>query len=304
MKRKGILFQEGFFLLVFLETLRRWIRGRTWIFAGGVAFYAVLSVLPVLLLGVFMLGWFVGTGPAREMLLQSFREIFGEEGWALTRAFLSAPHPLTHRGSFLSSMIFLVSLVLGATRFGVALRYSLEALWPPPESGRPYGFPAWLGTRLLSLILVVAGQIALFILPAWGFFMEGAEKILEFLLGKDVMAHVLPSLSFFADILGGFLLVAFILWGMYYGLPRFPVSSGEALAGALVGSGIFTLGKHAVILVIRKSLFSSLYGMVGIFMLFLLWIYFMAQVILFGAQYARTWRDFRYDVPFSWEEDV
>ena len=134
--------------------------------------------------------------------------------------------------------------------------------------------------------------------------MEGAEKILEFLLGKDVMAHVLPSLSFFADILGGFLLVAFILWGMYYGLPRFPVSSGEALAGALVGSGIFTLGKHAVILVIHKSLFSSLYGMVGIFMLFLLWIYFMAQVILFGAQYARTWRDFRYDVPFSWEEDV
>jgi len=93
MKRKGILFQEGFFLLVFLETLRRWIRGRTWIFAGGVAFYAVLSVLPVLLLGVFMLGWFVGTGPAREMLLQSFREIFGEKDGLSPGLFSPRPIP-------------------------------------------------------------------------------------------------------------------------------------------------------------------------------------------------------------------
>jgi len=239
------------------------------------------------------------------MLLSSLRGTFGEAGWELAQGFLTVPRLLGPSGNLLSSLIFLISLVLGATRFGVALRYALETLWIPPDHFRKYGFLSWISTRLCSLLLVLAGETVLFVVPSLGFLLEELREFLNLLFQGTPMLYFLPLFLLFMDTLGGFVLVAFMLWGIYYGIPRFPVSPGEALAGALVGSGIFTLGKHVVFLMISRSLFSSLYGIVGMFMLFLLWIYFMAQVILFGAQYAQAWGDLQKRLfPFPAKEDA
>ncbi len=304
-KWQNIVVPGIYALRVLEEALRRWFGHRTWLYAGSVAFYAVLSALPVLLLGLYVLGWFVGVGPAREILLSSLRATFGEEGWELAQGFLSVPRLAGPSGNLLSSFIFLLSLVLGATRFGVALRYALESLWIPPDHLRKYGFFGWISTRLRSLLLVLAGETVLFVVPSLGFLLEELREFLHLLFQGTPVLSLLPLLLLVMDTLGGFVLVASMLWGIYYGIPRFSVSPGEALAGALVGSGIFTLGKHAVFLMISRSLFSSLYGIVGMFMLFLLWIYFMAQVTLFGAQYARAWGELHKKIfPFPDKEDA
>jgi membrane protein len=60
------------------------------------------------------------------------------------------------------------------------------------------------------------------------------------------------------------------------------------IIGSMVTALLFTAGKFAIGLYIGNSGLASTYGAAGSVVLILLWVYYSAQILLYGAEFTRA----------------
>ena len=76
-------------------------------------------------------------------------------------------------------------------------------------------------------------------------------------------------------------------------LPDSPVAWEEVWVGAVIAALLFTLGKHLISLYIGSSNMASAYGAAGALIIVLVWVYYSAQILLLGAEFAKAYSDRR-----------
>jgi membrane protein len=76
-------------------------------------------------------------------------------------------------------------------------------------------------------------------------------------------------------------------------LPDHPVEWREVWLGAAVAALLFTVGKHLISLYIGSSNMASTYGAAGALIMVLVWVYYSAQILLLGAEFAKAHSDQR-----------
>jgi membrane protein len=89
------------------------------------------------------------------------------------------------------------------------------------------------------------------------------------------------------------LLLAIIFAAIYKILPDTRLRWRDVVVGALVTALLITIGKMAIGIYIGTSGIASSYGAAGSVLAALLWIYYSAQIFLFGAEFTRAYADFR-----------
>ncbi|MCF7936018.1 MAG: YihY/virulence factor BrkB family protein [Synergistales bacterium] len=269
------------------QVVREWGRTRAWIFGAGLAFYAVIAIIPTLLFLLLTVGMFLGQGPAYDTLAQYARACFGDrEAGVLLRML----HELMGKeAGRLSTVVGVVTVVFGVTQLGVHVRSAFDVIW---EWRGPKGSTllSWLTGRLVGLAMALCVSVALAALPFLSALFGAVRAVLEHYFGWGVVSlHTLHIMKLI-DFGGSAFLVVVIFFVIYRFIPRAKVRSQEALLGAVVAAMAFIAGKSAVAPLLAGSLYASLYGFAGSFMIMLLWIYFTAQVLLLGALTARGWQ--------------
>jgi len=63
----------------------------------------------------------------------------------------------------------------------------------------------------------------------------------------------------------------------------------DVWVGGMVTAVLFNIGKFAIGYYLGKSAFASVYGVIGSFLVLLLWVYYSAQIFLFGAEFTRIY---------------
>jgi membrane protein len=92
-----------------------------------------------------------------------------------------------------------------------------------------------------------------------------------------------------ADILIS-LLVIFVLFMMIFRiLPDVDIKWKDVWLGSLVTAALFVLGKFLIGLYLGQSSLSSTYGAAGSLVIFLLWIYYSAQILFLGAEFIKVY---------------
>jgi membrane protein len=76
-------------------------------------------------------------------------------------------------------------------------------------------------------------------------------------------------------------------------LPEVPMAWRDAVAGALVTTVLFTIGKQIIGLYLGRSATASAYGAAGSVILLLLWVYYSSQIVLLGAEFTRLYGEDR-----------
>jgi len=71
-------------------------------------------------------------------------------------------------------------------------------------------------------------------------------------------------------------------------LPDVPVAWRDVWIGALLTAGLFTLGQHLIGLYLGQSSVASSYGAAGSLVVLLVWVYYSAQIVLFGAEFTHA----------------
>jgi len=139
----------------------------------------------------------------------------------------------------------------------------------------------WLRTRILSIGLILAmGFLLLVSLAASAAFDAFAAWSTSPISGWEPLVHAINLVLSFALTTALFALI-------YRFMPQATIEWRDVGIGAAVTSALFAIGKTLIGLYIGKSALASGFGAAGSLAVLLAWVYYSAQIFLFGAEF--TW---------------
>jgi membrane protein len=262
-------------------TLRLWVSHRADRLAAALAFYAVFSMAPLLVIVIAVAGQVFGPDAVRGEIVAQFGSLIGVEAARQVEVIIQgASNPAS---GLLAALIGGVSLMAGATAVFAQLKEALNAIWdaPPLQRGflrtvfrdRLRSLAMVLGVAFLLLVSLVLSA-ALAALARWA-----APYLPDFPF----------SLAGTLDFVLSFVLVTALFAMIYRVLPDVIISWGDVAIGAAVTAILFNFGKHLIGLYLGRSSLGSVFGAAGSLAILMVWVYYSAAVFLLGAGFTRVY---------------
>ena len=252
--------------------------------AAALAYYTIFSLAPMLTIVIAVTGLIWETDVVRMQILSQVRDLIGPEGADFVANLIS------NRGNpaegFVALIIGIITLLLGALGVFNELHNSLNLIWNVKVE-KPEGFlrsiKKLLIDRFLSFAMILAiGFLLLVSLVITAALSATQETIGEaFPLSELLWQIVNLALSI------GVITILFTL--MFKFLPDAEITWHDACIGAFVTSLLFSLGKAAIGIYLGNSAVASAFGAAGSLVLLLLWIYYSAQILFFGAEFTQVY---------------
>jgi membrane protein len=263
------------FLALMRETVEESLDDRLLVHAAALAYYALFSLAPLMLITLSIAGVAFDERVAREGLLEQARALMGDEGVPGLELMLQKVR--ADGGGPLAGVIGAVTLLIGATGVFVQLKDSLNRIWDAPPSKASF-FMELIRERILSFAMVVAIGFLLLI----SLILSAAVSVL-----LAYFARVLPGGSLWTslDFLVSIPLVTSLFALIYTVIPDRKIRVRDVWIGAAFTAVLFTIGKYLIGLYIGQSALASSFGAAGSLVVVLVWIYYSALLVLFGAEF-------------------
>ena len=251
--------------------------------SAAMSFYGMLSLAPLLLLLVGILGWWMDRSYLESSLVGQVQSVMGQQVADVVRqALSSAQAPAEGR---LASVIGFGVLLSGATGVFVELQSALERLWRGENPGAPRA--AWwrmASLRLRGLAYVLALGFLLMVSLA-------LSTLIHLLAGWAGARLAIAPLAPLFLVINETVAFAFAV-ALFVGLMRMGTGPKPRLRhlvlGAMLGATLFTLGKLLLAWYLSTAAVVSAYGAAGSLVVLLMWIYFSSAILLFSASCAQA----------------
>lgn len=267
-----------------VDAVKLWLDADGLRMSAAMTFYGLLSLSPLVLLIVGLVGWWVDRSVVESTVLDQVRDVMGERGASVVEsAMSSAQAPAEGR---LASIVAFVLLLSGATGVFVELQNSLDKLWQfgrddPPPPQKAWWKLATLRLRGLAYVLVVGFLLLVTML------LSTAIKLLTQLAGRWLEIEPPGLLISVINESVSFLVIT----ALFVGLMRIGTGSKPRLRylvlGAFLGATLFTLSKQALAWYLSTAAVVSAYGAAGSLVVVLMWIYVTSAILLLGASFAK-----------------
>jgi membrane protein len=243
---------------------------------AAIAFYAVTSLAPVLLIVIAIAGLAYGREAASGALFGQLSSLLGAQGADFLQASLASASGTS--ANIIASAISVVTLIATASGVFLELEDALNAIW---HAHTESGLVEMAKQRIISLGLVLALGFLLLVslvVDAGLRIMAGAiDRILPF---GDVL---LLAVSFVVTLL----LIAVLFAAIFRFVPARRLSWGDAFVGGVLTALLFEIGKFLIGIYLGSDSAKSSLGAAGALLGILFWVYYSAQIFLFGAAF--TW---------------
>jgi membrane protein len=236
-------------------------------------------VAPILIIALWVAGYFFGANTAETELLLQLRDLTGNAGAEAVRGVLASAHYSDQKG--MAAVVGVVTLIVGATSVFGELQHALDVIWSTarkPDAGwwdmvrrRLLSFGMVLGVGFLLLVSLIISAV----LSAVGGWLQAR---------LPGLAVTLPIL----DVLLSFAMTVLLFAMIYKYIPRETIAWRDVWVGAAVTAFLFAVGKSLIGLYLGRSSFSSAYGAAGSLVVLLMWVYYSAQIFLLGAEFTRA----------------
>jgi len=243
---------------------------------AALAYYTVFAIAPLFVIALALAGFCFDATAARQELFGQVNQLVGPQGGEAIQAMVTAANK--SRTGFLATVVAGAALAVASTAVFVQLQSSLNTLWSVRQV-QGMGVRNFLRHRLLSFAMVFGIGFLLLVsllcnacLEALGNFIGGHVTVTQFVL------NVLN----FALSLG---IIAALFTMIFKFLPDVKIGWRDAWLGGLVTAILFNFGKYLIGLYIGRGSLSSVYGAMGSLVILLVWVYYSAQIVFFGAQF-------------------
>jgi membrane protein len=262
-------------------TAAEWSQDQAPRLGAALAYYAIFSLAPLLVLAISIVALVgVEREVATSQVISQVQSLAGPDtAESIQEIVENSNKPAT---GILATVIGLVALLFGASGVFGELQHSLNAIWdiePKPKQGvwsmlkdRFFSFSMVLGTGFLLLVsliisagLAAVGEVFTGLLPGW----EAVLQVINFVVSLAVITAL------------------FALIFKY--VPDAKIAWGDVWIGAAVTAVLFSVGKLLIGLYIGHSSFSSTYGAAASLIVILLWVYYSAQILFFGAEFTQVY---------------
>jgi membrane protein len=267
-----------------VATFRSWHADKAPRMGAALAYYITLSLGPMMVIVLAIAGVAFGAKAAEGRLVWEFQALVGHEGAKVVQSVIDGRRqPST---GILATVLGFATLFFGGSSAVSELRDALNIIWKVPEDAvcsHARSLFNMMKERLRSFIVVLVVGLVLLasvILNAW---ISAAGRQMSWL------ATASPGLIHTADWVISFVLMTALFACIFKYLPAVTLQWRDVAAGTLITSLLFTAGKYVLGAYLIQAGFADSYGAAGSLVVFLVWVYYSAQVVFLGAEFVRTY---------------
>ncbi|MXV16668.1 YihY/virulence factor BrkB family protein [Hufsiella ginkgonis] len=253
-------------------------------FSASLAYYTIFSLAPLLLLLISLAGAFFGREAAQGRIFGEINGLIGDKAAVQVQDMIKA---LELSGkTTISVIIGVVTLLIGATTIFGEIQDSINIIWKVKAKPKR-GWVKLLKDRLLSSSLIVTiGFLLMVSLVVNGVVLALSERLKAFL--PDITVTVLGIVNAAVS----FLVIALLFGIIFKVLPDVKIRWKHVRAGAFFTACLFMIGRFVISLYIEKTASGSTYGAAGSLIVVLLWIYYTAAILYFGAEFTQAYTEY------------
>ncbi|HEU5047245.1 MAG TPA: YihY/virulence factor BrkB family protein [Rickettsiales bacterium] len=265
------------------RTVQEWLKDNCPRLGAALAFYSALSIGPLLIL-FFELGEVFWT---RDVLTghlsQQMEQLIGKDGTDIISIIVM--HSQNNENGVLATILSLVILFVGASGVFSELQDAFNTIWHVPA---PKNMPLWhiIAARFVSFAMILGTGFLLL-----------TSLLITMLLHIVTQYFILyvPGFSYVALVAGWLLSLGInvlLFAAIFRLLPDTDIRYRDVWWGALLTALLFDAGKWLISFYISHSAVHSTYGAAGSFVVFLIWVYYSAQILYFGAEFTKVSKEY------------
>lgn len=253
--------------------------------SASLSYYTIFSLAPLLLLVISLAGAIYGQEASEGRIFEEINGLIGNQAAAQVQQII---RNLQLSGkSTVSAIIGGITLVIGATTVFGEIQDSINSIWRVKAKPKK-GWLKLIKDRLLSGSIIVGLGFLLIV----SLVVNGALMALN-----DVLKAYFPDLTIIllsiANVVISFIVITLLFGVIFKVLPDAKIGWKDVRAGAFFTALLFMLGRYLIGLYIETTAAGSPYGAAGSIIIILLWVYYTAAILYFGAEYTREYACFK-----------
>ena len=257
-----------------------WLEDNSPRMGAALAYYTVFSLSPLLIIVIAVAGLVFGQEAAQGQVVAQLQGLLGQDtAKAIQEMIKNAYKPSS---GIIGSLAGLITLLVGATGLFGELHDALNTIWEvPPKEGR--GLLGLIKDRFLSFTMILGiGFLLLVSLTVSAALAAFGQFLNSILPSLTAVGHVLNFVVSFG--------VVTLLFAMIYKyLPDVEIAWNDVWTGAAATALLFTVGKFLIGFYLGNSGVASAYGAASSLAVLLVWVYYSAQIFLFGAEFTHVY---------------
>ena len=267
--------------LAFLrEVVTEWRKDNALSLGAALAFYALFSLAPLLVLIIAIVGLVFGRAAAQGEIVASVGGAVGPEAAKVIEGMIArASRPAS---GVIATAASLATMLFGASGVFGQLQSSLNQIWGV-TGGRARGMRGLVRRRVTSFSLILGIGLLLFLSLVVSAVLAAVHQLLAAHL--PVLSALLPRLNLVIS----FLMITALFALIFKVLPDARMAWRDVWLGAAVTALLFTVGKGLIALYLARTGRASVYGAAASLVVLLLWVYYSAQILLVGAEFTEVY---------------
>jgi membrane protein len=266
-----------------VESFNRWNDDYAQSMGAALAYYAMFSIAPLLLIVISVTGIFFGPEAIRGEIFSQLRGLMGDDGALAVQQLLeSVSQP---EKSLFATIIGAIVLAIGATTVFGELQDDLDRIWRLPAREKSTGLWHLIHTRILSFGMILGIGFLLLVSLVFNAVLAALSKWWAPIFGGwETVASI-------SDFVISFFMVTAMFALIYKLMPRVRVLWSDVIVGSVVTAFLFTIGKTLIGIYLGESGVASGYGAAGSLIALLIWVYYSAQIFLMGAEFTKVYAE-------------
>ena len=261
-------------------TASEWIEDNAMRLSAALAYYSVFSLAPLLIVAISIAGAVFGEDAARGAVEEQLAGAIGSEAALAVQEMINGASKSGN--NTIMAIVGVGVLLVSASGVFAQLKDAMNTVWGIKiKPGR--GVIAMVKDRFLSLAMVLVIGFLLLVSLVLSATIAAATSYLTVLM--PVSPVIWQLVTFFVSL--GVITLLFAM--IFKVLPDANVQWRDVWTGALITSALFSIGKFLLALYLGRQEAASTYGAAGALILILSWVYYSANILLFGAEFTQVY---------------
>jgi membrane protein len=286
--KKNLLSPKQFWQLL-KQAGQSWVDNKSARLGAALAFYSVLSLAPLLLLVLTAAAAIWGQKAAQGNIMGQMTSIIGREGAEAIQSILAASEQ-NKSGGLIATLTGIVTLLFSASGVFGELQDSMNLIWKAkPRQGQ--AILVMLRERFTSFTMVVGSGFLMLISLLVSAALSVASQYVNGLLPDFVL--LMQAINFLIS----FGVIALLFAMTFKVVPDVSVPWRDVWPGGILTAALFIIGKMVIGFYLGHAGMASTYGAAGSFVALLLWVYYSAQILFFGAEFTYAYSCYAHPRP-------
>jgi membrane protein len=253
--------------------------------SAALAYYTIFSIAPMLILVISLSAIFYARNAIEGSIYGEIKSFVGSDAALQIQALIK--NATVSRSNVFASGASIIALIIGSTSVFGEIQDSINLIWGLKAKPKRGWFKIVLN-RLLSFSIVISLSFILLVSLI-------VSTVLDVLISR--LVHLFPGvavhLAYGLNLLLTFIIIMLLFGIIFKVLPDAKIKWRDVLTGAITTALLFMLGKFAISFYLGARNIGNVYGAAGSIVVILLWVYYSAIILYFGAAFTKNYAHFK-----------